>query len=41
MIFFGCKFIRRDYLSSGRPFEAAACGVPIVSDSWEGLELFF
>jgi spore maturation protein CgeB len=26
---------------SGRLFEAAACGVPIVSDSWEGLEVFF
>jgi spore maturation protein CgeB len=26
---------------SGRLFEAAACGVPIVSDSWEGLEAFF
>jgi spore maturation protein CgeB len=26
---------------SGRLFEAAACGVPIVSDSWEGLDAFF
>jgi spore maturation protein CgeB len=26
---------------SGRLFEAAACGVPILSDSWEGLEAFF
>jgi spore maturation protein CgeB len=26
---------------SGRLFEAAACGVPIVSDSWTGLEAFF
>lgn len=26
---------------SGRLFEAAACGVPIVSDSWEGLDRFF
>ena len=26
---------------SGRLFEAAACGVPIVSDSWEGIEAFF
>jgi spore maturation protein CgeB len=26
---------------SGRLFEAAACGVPIVSDSWEGLDDFF
>jgi spore maturation protein CgeB len=26
---------------SGRLFEAAACGVPILSDSWEGLDTFF
>jgi spore maturation protein CgeB len=26
---------------SGRLFEAAACGVPIVSDHWEGLDAFF
>jgi len=26
---------------SGRLFEAASCGVPIISDSWEGLETFF
>lgn len=26
---------------SGRLFEAAACGVPIVSDRWEGLSTFF
>jgi spore maturation protein CgeB len=26
---------------SGRLFEAAACGVPIVSDHWEGLDYFF
>jgi len=26
---------------SGRLFEAAACGVPIVSDRWDGLETFF
>lgn len=26
---------------SGRLFEAAACGVPILSDSWEGLGAFF
>jgi spore maturation protein CgeB len=29
------------YCPSGRLFEAAACGVPIVSDSWEGLDEFF
>jgi spore maturation protein CgeB len=26
---------------SGRLLEAAACGVPLLSDSWEGLEAFF
>lgn len=26
---------------SGRLFEAAACGVPIISDNWEGLDHFF
>jgi spore maturation protein CgeB len=26
---------------SGRLFEAAACGVPILSDFWEGLDSFF
>lgn len=29
------------FCPSGRLFEAAACGVPIVSDVWEGLETFF
>ena len=29
------------YCPSGRLFEAAACGTPIVSDYWEGLEQFF
>lgn len=29
------------YCPSGRLFEAAACGVPILSDAWAGLELFF
>ncbi|HZP16494.1 MAG TPA: glycosyltransferase [Terriglobales bacterium] len=32
---------RFGYCPSGRLFEAAACGTPIVSDSWEGLEEFF
>ena len=31
---------RYGYCPSGRLFEAAACGVPIVSDSWEGLDTF-
>jgi len=26
---------------SGRLFEAAACGVPLLSDSWAGLDHFF
>jgi spore maturation protein CgeB len=29
------------YCPSGRVFEAAACGVPMLSDAWEGLEDFF
>jgi spore maturation protein CgeB len=29
------------YCPSGRLFEAAACGVPIVSDFWEGLNEFY
>jgi spore maturation protein CgeB len=29
------------YAPSGRLFEAAACGTPIVSDWWEGLDQFF
>jgi spore maturation protein CgeB len=29
------------YCPSGRLFEAAACGTPVVTDWWEGLEMFF
>ena len=29
------------YCPSGRLFEASACGVPIITDEWEGLEQFF
>jgi spore maturation protein CgeB len=29
------------YCPSGRLFEAAACGTPILSDAWEGLDAFF
>jgi spore maturation protein CgeB len=32
---------RMGYCPSGRLFEAAACGTPIVTDEWEGLEHFF
>ena len=33
--------IRAGYSPSVRLFEAAACGVPIISDAWEGLSEFF
>jgi spore maturation protein CgeB len=29
------------YCPSGRLFEAAACGTPVLSDAWDGLETFF
>lgn len=29
------------YCPSGRLFEAAACGVPVISDHWEGLDRFY
>jgi spore maturation protein CgeB len=29
------------YCPSGRLFEAAACGCPLLSDGWEGLDRFF
>jgi spore maturation protein CgeB len=29
------------FCPSGRLFEAAACGVPLLSDDWEGMERFF
>lgn len=32
---------RMGYCPSGRLFEAAACGVAIVSDAWAGLDTFF
>jgi spore maturation protein CgeB len=32
---------RMGYCPSGRLFEAAACGTPIVSDNWPGLAEFF
>jgi len=32
---------RMGYCPSGRLFEAAACGVAIVSDDWAGLDTFF
>lgn len=33
--------VARGYSPSVRLFEAAACGVPIISDSWPGLDTFF
>jgi spore maturation protein CgeB len=33
--------IRAGYSPSVRLFEAAACGVPIISDSWNGLDTIF
>jgi spore maturation protein CgeB len=33
--------IAAGYSPSVRLFEAAACGTPIVSDAWEGLETLF
>jgi spore maturation protein CgeB len=32
---------RMGYCPSGRLFEAAACGTPILSDEWDGLDHFF
>lgn len=32
---------RYGYCPSGRFFEAAACGTPVVTDTWEGLDEFF
>ena len=32
---------RMGWCPSGRLFEAAACGVPILSDWWDGLDTFF
>jgi spore maturation protein CgeB len=35
------EMVRTGYSPSVRLFEAAACGVPVVSDIWEGVETFF
>ena len=32
---------RYGFCPSGRLFEAAACGVPLLTDSWQGLDSFF
>lgn len=33
--------VQLGHCPSGRLFEAAACGVPVLSDYWEGIEEFF
>ena len=33
--------VRRGWSPSVRLFEAACCGVPVISDGWEGLDRFF
>jgi spore maturation protein CgeB len=33
--------VRAGYSPSVRLFEAAACGTPIISDNWPGLDEFF
>jgi len=33
--------VRAGYSPSVRLFEAGACGVPVISDGWEGIETFF
>ncbi len=35
------EMIRAGYSPSVRLFEAAACGTPLISDAWAGLETFF
>ena len=35
------EMVASGYAPSVRLFEAAACGVPIISDEWHGLEQFF
>jgi spore maturation protein CgeB len=33
--------VEMGWCPSGRLFEASACGVPVLTDNWEGLETFF
>ena len=33
--------VRMGWCPSGRLFEAAACGVPVVTDDWDGLSTFY
>jgi spore maturation protein CgeB len=35
------EFVAFGHCPSGRLFEAAACGVPVLTGAWDGLEAFF
>ena len=35
------EMARNGWCPSGRFFEAAACGTPLITDAWEGLDCFF
>jgi spore maturation protein CgeB len=35
------EMARSGWCPSGRFFEAAACGTPVITDGWEGLDAFF
>lgn len=35
------EMARNGWCPSGRFFEAAACGTPVITDAWEGLDSFF
>lgn len=35
------EMVRNGWCPSGRFFEAAACGTPVITDCWEGLDSFF
>lgn len=35
------EMARNGWCPSGRFFEAAACGTPLITDAWEGLNFFF
>jgi spore maturation protein CgeB len=35
------EMARNGWCPSGRFFEAAACGTPLITDGWEGLDSFF
>jgi spore maturation protein CgeB len=37
----GASMVATGFCPSVRLFEAAACGTPIISDFWPGMEMFF